>query len=69
MDQENIFILEFVQKYGDFEVDCVAIFNQTVISEDEVRKVIKAGLGTEDVIMMTRSQYDSIFQGRKEAKE
>ena len=60
---EHIMMIEFTKIFdGNYSMDLVALFNDTKISEDEVRKRIKAGRAeySDDIVLVTKKQYDSL---------
>ena len=60
---KHIMMIEFTQIIGgEYSMDLVALFNDTKISEDEVRKTIKAGRAehSDDIVLMTKKQYNSL---------
>ena len=52
---ENIYIIEYETNYGEY----VAMFNKTVITEEEVKNLILNGLVdcTDKVVVMTKKVY------------
>lgn len=60
---EHIMMIEFTRVIGGtYSMECVALFNDTKISEDEVRKLIKSGRAehSDDIVLMSKRQYDSL---------
>lgn len=58
--------IEFTQVFSDnFEVPMVALFNETVVSEAEVRSWLDQGLFDVDskptVVVITKTQYENLF--------
>lgn len=58
--------IEFTQSFSDsFEVPMVALFNETVVSETEVRSWLEQGLFDVDskstVVVITKKQYENLF--------
>lgn len=58
---ENLMILE----YSHDGIPSVAMYNSTVISTDEVTRLIKTGMldfqYTSKVVVMTKTQYKNLF--------
>ena len=59
---EHIMMVEFTQLLGPYELTKVALFNDTKISEDEVRERIQEGRAeySDDIVLMTKKQYESL---------
>ena len=58
--------IEFTQTFSDgVELPMVALFNETVVSENEVRSCIEQGLFDVDnkptVVVITKKQYENLF--------
>lgn len=58
--------IEFTQVFSDsYELPMVALFNETVVSENEVRSWIDQGLFNVDskptVVVITKKQYENLF--------
>lgn len=63
---EFLSVIEYTVSFAkDVELQKVVMFNETVVSEVEVRSWIKQGLlGFEDkptVVVMTKQQYENLF--------
>ena len=64
---EFLSVIEFEELLatGDTPISKVAMFNETVVSESEVRSWIKQGLLDFDykstVVVMTKQQYENLF--------
>ena len=60
---EHIMMIEFTKVIGgEYSINLVALFNDTKISEAEVRRTIKAGSAeySDDIVLMTKKQYESL---------
>ena len=55
-------MFEFKQTYSCVDVPMVALYNETRISEEEVRKKIKDGTAEncDFIVVMFKSQYDNL---------
>ena len=55
-------MIEFTQTYSFVDVPMVALYNETRISEEEVRKKIKDGTAEncDFIVVMFKSQYDNL---------
>jgi hypothetical protein len=58
--------IEFTQTFSDsVELSMVALFNETVVSENEVRSWLEQGLFDVDtkptVVVITKEQYENLF--------
>jgi hypothetical protein len=58
--------IEFTQTFSDsVEIPMVALFNETVVSENEVRSWLEQGLFDVDskptVVVITQKQYENLF--------
>jgi len=62
MDKENIMLIEYTKSYSDsIKVEMVALYNQTRISQSDVKKLIKMDAYNVNVIHMEKQQYTSVF--------
>lgn len=60
---DHIMMIEFTRVIGgDYSMDLVALFNDTKISEEEVRDLIQTGRAehSDDIVLMTKKQYNSL---------
>lgn len=58
--------IEFTQAFSDsVEIPMIALFNETVVSENEVRSWLEQGLFDVDsrptVVVITQKQYENLF--------
>ena len=62
-NKENIMKIEFTKKIGNYEFEYIALFNQTRISDDEVKKAIQLhGTGEHPyVVFMSKEQFKNVF--------
>ena len=62
--KENIFIVEYDIGIGPYSTDMVAMYNEKVITEEEVVKLIQNGMVDTDnrVVVMNRTQYDNLVK-------
>lgn len=62
--KENIFIIEYDISVGPHSMDMVAMYNEKVITEEEVIKLINDGIVDTDnrVVVMNRKQYDNLVK-------
>lgn len=62
-NKDDIMKIEFTKKIGSYELEYVALFNQTKISDDEVKKAIQLhGVGEHPhVIFMSKEQFENVF--------
>ena len=67
----NLMKIEFTQVFSDnIELPMVALFNDTVISESDVRAWLNRGLFDIDahkaIVVITKTQYDNLFDRASE---
>ena len=62
MSNKHMMMIEFTQTYSFVDVPMVALYNETRISEEEVRKKIKDGRAENDefIVVMFKSQYENL---------
>ena len=62
--KENIFIIEYVIGIGPYDMEMVAMYNENVITEEEVVELIQNGTVEDDnrVVVMNRKQYDNLVK-------
>jgi hypothetical protein len=62
MSNKHMMMIEFTQTYSFVDVPMVALYNETQISEEEVRKKIKDRRAENDdfIVVMFKSQYDNL---------
>ena len=62
MSCKHIMMIEFTQTYSFVNVPMVALYNETRISEEEVKKKIKEGRADNDdfIVVMFKSQYENL---------
>jgi len=61
MDRESIMVIEYMDSYGSCDFEMVAVYNNNVISESEVRNVIKSGAENDAVIIISKVRYENVF--------
>lgn len=61
MDKDDIMICEYETNFGWGDVEMVAIFNKNTISEKEVKMLIRRALESNEVIQITKIQYEKVF--------
>lgn len=62
MSDKHLMMIEFTQVFAGTPIPMVALYNETRISEDEVRKKIKDGRADNDevIVVMFKSQYENL---------
>lgn len=62
--KDNIFIIEYDLSIGSHSMEMVAMYNENVITEEEVVKLINNGNVDDDdrVVVMNRKQYDNLVK-------
>ena len=62
--KDNIFIIEYDINIGSHSMEMVAMYNENVITEEEVVKLINNGNVDNDnrVVVMNRKQYDNLVR-------
>lgn len=62
--KDNIFIIEYDISIGFYNMEMVAMYNENVITEEEVVKLIDDGMVDTDnrVVVMNRKQYDNLVK-------
>lgn len=62
MSNEHMMIIEFTQLISGIDIPMVALYNETRISEEEVRNKIIDGTAerSDFIVVMFRSQYDNL---------
>lgn len=62
--KDNIFIIEYDLSIGPHSMEMVAMYNENVITEEEVVKLINNGNVDDDdrVVVMNRKQYDNLVK-------
>ena len=62
MSNKHMMMIEFTQTYSFVDVPMVALYNETRISEEEVRKKIKDERAENDdfIVVMFKSQYENL---------
>ncbi|RXZ78141.1 hypothetical protein EBB07_29240 [Paenibacillaceae bacterium] len=67
--KDKIMIIEFEAPHGSFTAPKLALYNEEVITEDEVREIIKSGVHSDKVIVVDKIQYDNVFARNKNLSE
>lgn len=59
---EHINFIEFTEEFYGIELNCVALFNDTVIDEESVLKYLNQGISElpNSVLILTKYQYDAL---------
>lgn len=62
MSNKHLMMIEFTQVLASTPIPMVALYNETRISEEEVRKKIKDGTAEhcDFIVVMFKSQYDNL---------
>ena len=62
MSNKHLMMIEFTQVLASTLIPMVALYNETRISEEEVRKKIKDGTAEhcDFIVVMFKSQYDNL---------
>ena len=62
MSNKHLMMIEFTQTYSFVDVPMVALYNETRISEEEVRNKIVDGTAehSDFIVLMFKSQYDNL---------
>ena len=62
--KDNIFIIEYDISVGPYNTEMVAMYNENVITEEEVVKLINNGNVDNDnrVVVMNRKQYNNLVK-------
>lgn len=62
MSNKHLMMIEFTQLLASTPIPSVALYNETRISEEEVRKKIKDGTAehSDFIVVMFKSQYDNL---------
>ena len=62
MSNKHLMMIEFTQVLASTSIPMVALYNETRISEEEVRKKIKDGTAEhcDFIVVMFKSQYDNL---------
>lgn len=65
-DKDNIMRIDFINKIAGAEMEYIALFNKTKISEKDVKKAIQLyGIGKNpNVIFISKEQFESVFLGK-----
>ena len=58
--------IEFVESCGHIEQEMVALYNDNQISEKDALRVIKSGDYNDNVLVIPRRQWISLFRDGKE---
>jgi hypothetical protein len=63
-NKEDIIKIEFTEKTDYYELEYIALFNKTKISDDEVKKSIRLHRMGEHpcVIFMSKEQFENVFR-------
>ena len=61
-----VIAIEFTESWGPIEQEMVALYNDNRISEEEALKVVKAGDYNDNVLVIPRRQWLSLFRNGKE---
>lgn len=60
----NVRIIEYSDVYGKdgkYIIEMIAMYNSTTITDEEVKNVINSGCYDSRVILMTKEQYETVF--------
>ena len=62
MNNKHLMMIEFTQLFAGTPIPSVALYNETRISEEEVRKKIKEGNADNNdfIVVMFKSQYENL---------
>lgn len=63
--KKDIMKIEFQNISGNLKVDMVALYNGKAISEEVAKKVILEGSHSDDVVIITKDQFDSVIRGKR----
>ena len=58
----HIMRIEFEEECGPYTFERVALFNKNNITEEDAWRAIRAGEYNPNVLVMTKSQWESVFQ-------
>ena len=62
MSNKHIMMIEFTRLFANIDIPMVALYNETRISEEEVRKKIVGDTAehSDFIVVMFKSQYDNL---------
>lgn len=62
MSNKHIMMIEFTRLFANIDIPMVALYNETRISEEEVRNKIVDGTAehSDFIVVMFKSQYDNL---------
>lgn len=66
MDLSHIMLLEVVETVGPYSSEKVILFNQNKVTEKEALHAVKADEYNENVLVMTKRQWISLFRDGRE---
>jgi hypothetical protein len=58
---DDVMMIEYSYDFGDVTIGMVAMYNGRRISEKEVQNAIKSQVMDERVIIVTKDQYQNVF--------
>jgi hypothetical protein len=61
-DPNNMVRKDFISRIGKYEVNMVALFNITKISEADVVKIIKSGEEDDRVLIVSKKKFLGVFE-------
>lgn len=62
-DKNSVMKIEFECSVGGFTVQKVAIYNKNRLTEQEAREIILQDQPSNDLVIMTEDQFNSVFLG------
>lgn len=65
MSIENIMLVEYVEEIGPYKKDKVMHYNEKHITEEEAMRCLRAGEYNENIILITKNQWVSLFNSGK----
>lgn len=65
MSLENIMLVEYEEEIGPYKQDKVMLYNEKYITEEEAMRCLRAGEYNENIILITKKQWASLFNSGK----
>lgn len=65
MSLEHIMLIEYEEQIGPYKQDKIMLFNEKHITEEEAKRCLRAGEYNENIILISKQQWESIFNSGK----
>lgn len=62
----HVMLLDVEEDYGPLKIPKVVLFNENHVSQEEALRIVKAGEYHPSVLILPKSQWESLFLNRKE---